>query len=214
MQRCAHFTAVAAAHHRADLCPLERDFDLPQHKPNAETHQMMNPTDVQMRKQQAKHIFVCLVFAVGYWAVSDRPSGGSSSSSSSVNMACTGDADPFTAAIPATKVELTVSCSRQITVTFGHKRHQVYPPSKELTCCHVAVLKPDADLLRGRSMCHSRCCTFVRRRYLKLQLPCLGGCDVTGGISNVILMSRRDLSRECLMNDEALCSDLSVKRAF
>lgn len=29
---------------------------------------------------------------------------------SSMNMACIGDADPFTAAIPATKVELTVSC--------------------------------------------------------------------------------------------------------
>lgn len=28
----------------------------------------------------------------------------------SMNMACIGDADPFTAAIPATKVELTVSC--------------------------------------------------------------------------------------------------------
>ncbi|CAB1322770.1 unnamed protein product [Coregonus sp. 'balchen'] len=27
-------------------------------------------------------------------------------------MACIGDFDPFTAAIPATKVELTVSCSR------------------------------------------------------------------------------------------------------
>ena len=25
----------------------------------------------------------------------------------------------------------------------------------------MAVLKSDADLLRGRSMCHSRCCTFV-----------------------------------------------------
>uniref|UniRef100_A0A671TX30 Copine VIII n=1 Tax=Sparus aurata TaxID=8175 RepID=A0A671TX30_SPAAU len=33
-----------------------------------------------------------------------------SSGSSSMNMACIGDADPFTAAIPATKVELTVSC--------------------------------------------------------------------------------------------------------
>ena len=43
-------------------------------------------------------------------------------------------------------------------------------------------------------------------RYLKLQLPCLGGCDVTAGISNVILVSRRDLSRKCLMKDEALCS--------
>lgn len=27
-----------------------------------------------------------------------------------MNMACIADADPFTAAIPATKVELTVSC--------------------------------------------------------------------------------------------------------
>lgn len=48
---------------------------------------------------------------------------------------------------------------------------------------------------------------FLTYRYLKLQLPCLGGCDVTGGISNVILVSRRDRSRKCLMNDEALCSD-------
>ncbi|TNN36940.1 hypothetical protein EYF80_052904 [Liparis tanakae] len=30
-------------------------------------------------------------------------------------MACIGDADPFTAAIPATKVELTVSCRRLLT---------------------------------------------------------------------------------------------------
>lgn len=43
-------------------------------------------------------------------------------------------------------------------------------------------------------------------RYLEIQLPCLGGCDVTGGISNVIPVSRRDLARECLMADEALSS--------
>lgn len=47
--------------------------------------------------------------------------------------------------------------------------------------------------------------SFCTYRYLKLQLPCLGGCDVTGGISNVILMSRRGCTRKCLMNDEALC---------
>lgn len=55
---------------------------------------------------------------------------------------------------------------------------------------------------------------FLTYRYLKLQLPCLGGCDVTSGISNVILVSRRDHSRKCLMNDEALCSDCpDVSRA-
>lgn len=48
---------------------------------------------------------------------------------------------------------------------------------------------------------------FFTYRYLKLQLPCLGGCDVTGGISNVILVSRRDRSRKCFMNDQALCLD-------
>ena len=46
-------------------------------------------------------------------------------------------------------------------------------------------------------------------RYLKLLLPCSGMCDVTGGISNVILVSRRDRSHKCLMNHEALCSDRS-----
>lgn len=46
----------------------------------------------------------------------------------------------------------------------------------------------------------------LKYRYLKPLLPCLGGCDVTGGISNVILVSRRDRSHKCLMSDEALCS--------
>lgn len=56
--------------------------------------------------------------------------------------------------------------------------------------------------------------SLLTYRYLKLQLPCLGGCDVTGGISNVIPVSRRDRSRKCLMNDEALCSDCpDVSRA-
>lgn len=43
-------------------------------------------------------------------------------------------------------------------------------------------------------------------RYLKLLLPCLGGCDVTRGISDVILVSRRDCSHKCLMKDKALFS--------
>lgn len=34
----------------------------------------------------------------------------------------------------------------------------------------------------------------------------LGGCDVTGGISNVIPVLRRDRSRKWLMNNKALCS--------
>lgn len=50
-------------------------------------------------------------------------------------------------------------------------------------------------------------------RYLKVQFPCLGGCDVTGGISDVILVSRRDCSCKCLMNDEALCSVLDISWA-
>lgn len=48
--------------------------------------------------------FSCRRSGAGYGAVCDRSSG------ISVNMAFIGDADPFTAAIPATKVELTVSC--------------------------------------------------------------------------------------------------------
>jgi len=40
--------------------------------------------------------------------------------------------------------------------------------------------------------------------YLKLQMPFLGGCDVTGGISKVLLVSRRDCYGKCLMNYEAL----------
>lgn len=48
--------------------------------------------------------FSCRRSGAGYGAVCDRSSG------ISMNMAFIGDADPFTAAIPATKVELTVSC--------------------------------------------------------------------------------------------------------
>lgn len=47
---------------------------------------------------------------------------------------------------------------------------------------------------------------FLLHRYLRPQLPCLGGCDVTGGISNVILVLRRERSRKCLINNTALCS--------
>lgn len=51
--------------------------------------------------------------------------------------------------------------------------------------------------------CIPRPPSFCTYRYLKL--PCLGGRDVTGGISNVILMSRGDCTRKCLMNGKALC---------
>lgn len=47
----------------------------------------------------------------------------------------------------------------EIAVTFGHKRQDAYPV-EELMCWDVAVLKPDATLPRGGSMCHSRCCTL------------------------------------------------------
>lgn len=66
------------------------------------------------------------------------------------------------------------------------------------TSCFISVALPDGTPPPP---------PFLTYKYLKLQLPCLGGCDVTGGISNVILVSRRDRSRKCLMNDEALCSD-------
>lgn len=40
-------------------------------------------------------------------------------------------------------------------VTFGQKKYEAYHAEK-LTRCDVTVLKQDADLLWGRSMCHSK----------------------------------------------------------